>query len=103
MKRDKNEYQAKYIYLTKSIIPDNFDIHHIDGNRNNNLIDNLVCLPVKLHSDYHKYFMNGDFEKLEQTELNITYWVIFRNYLLGKLHYFIDGFSYENNNLNPAG
>lgn len=32
-----------------------FAIHHIDGNRNNNEISNLLLLPLSLHSKYHAY------------------------------------------------
>lgn len=35
-------------------IPKGYEIHHIDFNRENNDIFNLVMLPKKLHSDYHK-------------------------------------------------
>lgn len=35
-------------------IPKEYEIHHIDFNRENNDILNLVMLPRKLHSDYHK-------------------------------------------------
>ena len=30
-----------------------YAVHHIDGNRENNDISNLVLLPTKLHSKYH--------------------------------------------------
>ena len=30
-----------------------FDIHHIDFNRDNNDVDNLIMLPNKLHHQYH--------------------------------------------------
>lgn len=30
-----------------------FDIHHIDGNRRNNKIENLVALPTEIHRLYH--------------------------------------------------
>lgn len=30
-----------------------FEVHHIDLNRNNNDLDNLVLLPVKLHRKLH--------------------------------------------------
>ena len=36
-------------------IPDGFVIHHIDFDRNNNKIHNLVMLPSRLHSQYHFY------------------------------------------------
>lgn len=34
-------------------IPPGYEIHHIDQNRNNNDIDNLILLPKKLHSQLH--------------------------------------------------
>lgn len=33
----------------------NFEVHHIDFNHNNNEISNLVLLPKKLHRQYHFY------------------------------------------------
>ena len=34
-------------------IPLGFHIHHIDGNRENNEIRNLILLPGKVHSELH--------------------------------------------------
>lgn len=34
-------------------IPPGFEIHHIDQNRNNNNIKNLLLLPKRLHSQLH--------------------------------------------------
>ena len=31
-----------------------FQVHHIDGNRQNNSIENLVLLPTELHQLFHK-------------------------------------------------
>jgi hypothetical protein len=40
-----------------------FEIHHIDGNRQNNSIDNLICLSIeehyKLHIEQKDYFAAG--------------------------------------------
>lgn len=33
--------------------PSGYNIHHIDGNPENNKISNLVAIPIKLHKDYH--------------------------------------------------
>lgn len=33
----------------------NFEVHHIDFNHNNNEISNLVLLPKNLHRKYHFY------------------------------------------------
>ena len=32
-----------------------FEVHHIDLNRENNCIENLVAIPKDLHNQYHKY------------------------------------------------
>lgn len=34
-------------------IPKGFEIHHIDGDRENNKIENLLMLPKELHTEYH--------------------------------------------------
>lgn len=41
-----------------------FEIHHIDRNRENNDIRNLVLLPKKLHKEYHRIIsiIQNDFE-----------------------------------------
>jgi hypothetical protein len=36
-----------------------FEIHHKDGNRNNNSKDNLMCISIKEHYDIH--YQQGDF------------------------------------------
>ena len=37
---------------------DGFDVHHIDMNRNNNHINNLLALPKVLHNEYHNLYPN---------------------------------------------
>ena len=37
-----------------------YDIHHIDGNRSNNSIENLKCVSVQEHFDIHH--KQGDWE-----------------------------------------
>jgi len=36
-----------------------YEIHHIDGNRNNNNIENLICISIKEHYDLH--YKQGDY------------------------------------------
>ena len=36
------------------IIPKHYQIHHIDYNRNNNNINNLICMTAKEHRDIHR-------------------------------------------------
>lgn len=52
MKNYRKLYSDKY----RIVIHKDLDIHHIDCNRENNDIDNLILLPKKLHQDYHTYF-----------------------------------------------
>ena len=35
-------------------IPDNWEIHHIDFNHNNNKIDNLIAVPSMVHMIIHQ-------------------------------------------------
>jgi hypothetical protein len=51
---EKSEnYREKYERLTGEPIPNGFHVHHIDEDRRNNDILNLVALPNKVHSAYH--------------------------------------------------
>lgn len=46
-------YKKKYKDFFHIEFGKEFDIHHIDGNRENNDISNLLLLPKKLHLSYH--------------------------------------------------
>lgn len=50
---NKEQYKLKYKFLTDRKIPKGFEVHHIDINRSNNHISNLVLLPIPLHRKYH--------------------------------------------------
>lgn len=64
-KNPKFNYRKFYEKQTGKKIPKDFDIHHIDFNRENNDIMNLVAIPRELHKKYHtiitKMFPFGDF------------------------------------------
>ena len=53
------EKRVDYRNIYKKHYGINFDrkyaVHHIDGDRNNNKIDNLLLLPTELHARYHFY------------------------------------------------
>lgn len=38
---------------------EDFEVHHIDNNHDNNEIENLLLIPSELHSLYHKHFMRA--------------------------------------------
>jgi len=56
--KDYRKYYAKYYGIkwdTKA-----FDVHHIDRDRENNDIRNLVLLPKSLHSELHRVYGEVD-------------------------------------------
>lgn len=46
-------YRIKYKKHFGIEFDENFEVHHIDLDRKNNDIDNLVLLPKELHEQYH--------------------------------------------------
>ena len=46
-------YRLKYKRHYHIDFDSGYDIHHIDGNHENNDIDNLLLLPKELHARYH--------------------------------------------------
>jgi hypothetical protein len=46
-----------------------YDIHHIDGNKNNNQIQNLIAVSIKEHFDIHH--KQGDFEACKAISLRM--------------------------------
>lgn len=107
----EENYIKIYENETGHKIPNNFHIHHIDLNHNNNDITNLVMLPKELHIKYHSYLSNLPKDLNLRTELtsiisggngynrkilkDLLYfvdiweeccrWVDYRDYLLGKI------------------
>ncbi len=51
-------YRKIYEQETGFPIPEGWDVHHIDGDRANNNILNLVALPSELHQQYHNVAKN---------------------------------------------
>lgn len=47
------DYRLKYKRYYDIDFDDDYVVHHIDEDRTNNDISNLVLLPKKLHSKYH--------------------------------------------------
>lgn len=47
-------YRKKYERFYGEEIPEGYDVHHLDMNRNNNSIVNLVAVPKEVHRRYHK-------------------------------------------------
>lgn len=54
-KRKNTNYRRYYSEYYGVQFDDSYAIHHIDFDRTNNNIDNLILLPKALHSKYHWY------------------------------------------------
>jgi len=52
-------YESYYGPIPKDNEGRTFEIHHIDGNRNNNSIENLKAVSIQEHYDIH--YKNGDY------------------------------------------
>lgn len=66
--KDINElkdYRTKYKRYYDIDFGEEYAIHHIDMNRNNNGIDNLLLLPRNLHNKLHFCFEGVGFSKEE--------------------------------------
>lgn len=51
--KNLKSYRYKYKKYYGIEFSKDFDVHHIDFDRNNNEIENLILLPKKLHNKYH--------------------------------------------------
>lgn len=86
-----------------------YDIHHIDQNRDNNSLDNLLLLPKRLHHQYHyglgrdksslfdwdpvsaihgnrsNYYILFELDKLLEIYNECCIWADYKEYLLGNM------------------
>lgn len=65
------QYRHFYAKRYGITIPKGYDIHHIDGDRENNSIGNLLLLPDWMHRELHKRWdaiepIFGDFTKAKK-------------------------------------
>ncbi len=64
-----------------------YEVHHIDGNRENNMIDNLILLPKDLHRKIHSVMMgNGS----STPGFSLTVEEAVQNFM----HSYLNGYSY---------
>jgi hypothetical protein len=70
-------WSKSYGEIPKDEFGRSYEIHHIDGNRKNNSIENLLCVSIQEHFEIHKnqYLKNGDYKDLAAAR-----------YLAGKLN-----------------
>ena len=62
-----SNYRKKYQKHHNLELDSNTDVHHIDWNRKNNDIDNLIAIPKSLHVRIHK-----DIGFMTREEIEIT-------------------------------
>ena len=55
MKIKKTDYRKIYKLHYNIDFPNDYVVHHVDEDRENNDINNLLLLPLELHSKYHTY------------------------------------------------
>lgn len=72
---DLKNYRTKYKRYYGIDFDSSYDVHHIDGNHENNNINNLLLLPKDLHQKYHeltqKLHYVGDLSKLTISKASV--------------------------------
>ncbi len=46
--------------LLHIVLPKGYDVHHIDKNRKNNVLENLIILPTGVHKHLHRNIKYND-------------------------------------------
>jgi len=65
-------YRKYYEEYFNVKLPKDFDVHHIDSDRSNNHIENLVAIPKALHTRYHQSVNQFHFN-ISESDLLITF------------------------------
>lgn len=65
---------CKELWISR--ISKSFDIHHIDHNRKNNDIENLVALPQTLHIKYHKLYPQNEYLQYKLPKWVFWHWLL---------------------------
>lgn len=78
------DYRKIYQSKCNITIPKDYEIHHIDFNRKNNEIMNLVMLPKELHKKYHRVLLelqNSRYEIITKVQSNIDSGNLINDYI----------------------
>jgi hypothetical protein len=59
MKQYRKVWKEHYGEIPKDIDERSYEIHHVDGNKENNNIENLICVSIQKHYDIH--YKQGDY------------------------------------------
>ncbi|BBL62384.1 HNH endonuclease signature motif containing protein [Methanobrevibacter arboriphilus] len=67
---NKGKFLHRLVWEDRSQIkiPKGYIIHHLDENKLNNDIENLICIQDKIHRQYHKYGTTHD----KQTKIKMS-------------------------------
>lgn len=58
-------YYHRYIYSKNKVMPKGWQVHHIDSNKLNNQLSNLVCVPEVVHNYLHYLLRNNEVKKYQ--------------------------------------
>lgn len=66
-----NQYSGTPRHVTVYVrehgeVPDGWEIHHIDGDKLHNELENLIAIPAKLHARIHENYRHKDLPKRER-------------------------------------
>lgn len=65
----KQNYRKLFKEYYQIDFDNNYEVHHINLQHEDNRIENLMLLPKKLHKEYHKAL--NEIKMIEQSELNL--------------------------------
>ena len=83
----RKKYQDEYFSKTGQLMPKEYEVHHIDANRENNNYDNLIGLPKQLHKIFHSRI--GLIPKIPLENLIQLYEKTYKNFTNEALVYWI--------------
>ena len=84
-------YASRYMRMFGiDICNSDMHIHHLDHDRNNNELNNLVAVPKKLHEEYHRLHSEMKFHDFKIPSLMCGCHVNGNSYLLGIATEYID-------------
>lgn len=81
MKPNKDNYREFYERITNQRLPDDWQVHHIDETRLNNVIFNLVALPDQLHTQLHRALNVLPLSNAKQHVLESHFLAVFEDYI----------------------
>lgn len=63
----------------RKMIPEGWVIHHLDGNHENNHYTNLIAVPWKIHTAYHRTYAAAKTDPLHHLKETVKGWQVYFN------------------------